>query len=141
MRFMMIVRATPDTEAGVMPEPTLMAAMASYHEELAKSGVLLDATGLQPSAKGWRIHYRNGRRQVVDGPFAETKERIAGYTLIQVRDREEAIEWARRFPAPMGEGTDAILEVRQLYELCDFEPNEAVERFREMQASGSSAQA
>ena len=141
MRFMMIVRATPDTEAGVMPEPGLLAAMTGYHEELAKAGVLLDATGLQPSAKGWRIHYRNGRRHVVDGPFAETKELIAGYTLIQVRNREEAMEWARRFPAPMGDGTDAILEVRQLYEACDFEPNEAVERSHETQASRSPAQA
>ena len=141
MRFMMIVRATPDTEAGVMPEASLMAAMASYHEELAKAGVLLDATGLQPSTKGWRIHYRNGRRHVVDGPFAETKELIAGYTLIQVRNREEAMEWARRFPAPMGEGTDAILEVRQLYESCDFEPKQGVERLSETQASRSSAQA
>jgi hypothetical protein len=141
MRFMMIVRATPDTEAGVMPESTLMAAMTTYHEELARAGVLLDATGLQPSAKGWRIHYRNGQRQVVDGPFAETKELIAGYTLIQVRSREEAMEWARRFPAPMGEGTDAILEVRQLYELCDFEPNEAIERLRETHAGRSSAHA
>jgi len=141
MRFMMIVRATPDTEAGAMPEASLIAAMASYHEELARAGVLLDATGLQPSAKGWRIHYRNGRRHVVDGPFAETKELIAGYTLIQVRNREEAMEWARRFPAPMGEGTDAILEVRQLYEACDFEPKLGVERLREPQASRSSAQA
>jgi hypothetical protein len=141
MRFMMIVRATPDTEAGVMPESSLMAAMASYHEELAKAGVLLDATGLQPSAKGWRIHFRNGRRHVVDGPFAETKELIAGYTLIQVRNREEAMEWARRFPAPMGEGTDAILEVRQLHESCDFEPKQADERMRETEANPSSAQA
>ena len=141
MRFMMIVRATPDTEAGVMPEAGLIAAMTSYHEELAKAGVLLDATGLQPSAKGWRIHYRNGRRHVVDGPFAETKELIAGYTLIQVRNREEAMEWARRFPAPMGEGTDAILEVRQLYESCDFEPQPAVERLRDTEATRSSARA
>ena len=141
MRFMMIVRATPDTEAGAMPEASLIAAMASYHEELARAGVLLDATGLQPSAKGWRIHYRNGRRHVVDGPFAETKELIAGYTLIQVRNREEAMEWARRFPAPTGEGTDAILEVRQLYEACDFEPKQGVEHLRETQASRSSAQA
>ena len=141
MRFMMIVRATPDTEAGAMPEASLIAAMTSYHEELAKAGVLLDAAGLQPSAKGWRIHHGNGRRRIVDGPFAETKELIAGYTLIQVRDREEAMEWARRFPAPMGEGTDAVLEVRQLYESCDFEPKHGVERLRETQASSTSAQA
>ena len=141
MRFMMIVRATPDTEAGAMPEASLIAAMTSYNEELAKAGVLLDATGLQPSAKGWRIHYRNGQRHIVDGPFAETKELIAGYTLIQVRSREEAMEWARRFPAPMGEGTDAILEVRQLYESCDFEPDQPAERSRKTQASHTSARA
>ena len=122
MRFMMIVKATADSEAGVMPEADLMAAMAAYHEELAQAGVLLDGAGLQPSAKGWRIHYGSGPRRVVDGPFAETRELMAGYTLIQVRDREEAMEWARRFPAPMGEGADAVLEVRQLYELSDFEP-------------------
>jgi len=138
---MIIVRATPDTEAGVMPEESLMAAMANYHEELVKAGVLLDAAGLQPSAKGWRIRYRANRASVIDGPFAETKELIAGYTLIQVRDREEAMEWARRFPAPMGEATDAVLEVRQLYESCDFEPNHGVERLRETQASSTSAQA
>jgi len=134
MRFMIIVKATPDTEAGVMPEESLMAAMATYHEELAKAGVLLDAAGLQPSAKGWRIRYRGGRRQVIDGPFSEAKELIAGYTLIQVRGREEAMEWARRFPAPMGESVDAEIEVRQLFEMSDFAPGEAVDRFREMEA-------
>ena len=134
MRFMMIVRATPDTEAGTMPEEGLMAAMATYHEELAQAGVLLEASGLQPSSKGWRIRYQGRERSVVDGPFAETKELIAGYTLIQVRSREEAMEWARRFPAPMGDGVDATLEVRQLFELCDFAPGESVERFREMDA-------
>ena len=129
MRFMIIVKATPDTEAGVMPEESLMAAMATYHEELAKAGVLLDAAGLQPSARGWRIRYRGGRRQVIDGPFSEAKELIAGYTLIQVRGREEAMEWARRFPAPMGESVDAEIEVRQLFELEDFGDSEAVKRF------------
>jgi hypothetical protein len=121
MRFMIQVRATPTTEAGEMPaDPTLMRRMDAYHADLVKAGVLLDAAGLQPSAKGWRVQYRDGRCRVVDGPFAETKELIAGYTLIQVRDRDEAMEWARRFPAPMGEGVDATLEVRQLYEAEDF---------------------
>ncbi len=133
MRFMIIVKATPDTEAGVMPEESLMAAMASYHEELVKAGVLLDAAGLQPSTKGWRIRYRANRISVTDGPFAETKELIAGYTLIQVRNREEAMEWARRFPAPMGTEVDAEIEVRQLFEMCDFGPGESVERFRALQ--------
>jgi hypothetical protein len=132
MRFMIIVKATPDSEAGVMPEEPLLTAMADYHEQLAKAGVLLDGNGLHPSAKGWRIRYSGGQRQVVDGPFSETKELIAGYTLIQVRSREEALEWTRRFPAPMGELKDAEIEVRQLYELEDFAQGEAVGRFREM---------
>jgi len=135
MRFMIIVKATPDSEAGVMPEESLMAAMAGYHEELVKAGVLLDGAGLQPSAKGWRVRYRADRRSVIEGPFAETKELIAGYTLIQVRSREEAMEWARRFPAPMGEGVDAEIEVRQLYEMADFAPGEAVDRFRDLEAN------
>ena len=134
MRFMIIVRATPDTEAGVMPEEPLMAAMAGYHEELVKAGVLLDAAGLQPSAKGWRIRHRANRASVIDGPFADTKELIAGYTLIQVRSREEAMEWARRFPAPMGEHVDAEIEVRQLYEMGDFAPGDSVDRFRAVEA-------
>jgi len=132
MRFMIIVRATPKTEAGVMPEEKLFAAMAEYHEQLVKAGVLLDASGLQPSSKGWRIRYSGGKRTVIDGPFAETKELIAGYTVIQVRSRDEALEWTRRFPAPMGELEDAEIEVRQMFELEDFEPSESVERFREM---------
>ena len=123
MRFMIIVKATPESEAGVMPEEPLMAAMADYHEQLAKAGVLLDAHGLHPSVKGWRVVYdRQGGRRIVDGPFAETKELIAGYTLIQVRSRDEAMEWARRFPAPMGEGVAAEIEVRPLYEMDDFAP-------------------
>ena len=132
MRFMIIVKASADSEAGVMPPDSLMAAMASYHEALAQAGVLLDANGLQPSRHGWRVRYRGGERQVVDGPFAETKELIAGYTLIQVRSREEAMEWARRFPAPFGEGVDGEIELRPLFELDDFAPGEAVERFREL---------
>ena len=110
-----------------------MAEMAAYHEELARAGVLLDAAGLQPSRTGWRVRYRGAQRQVVDGPFAETKELLAGYTLIQTRTREEAFEWARRFPAPMGRRAGEI-EVRQLFELGDFEPGAAVERFRELLA-------
>jgi hypothetical protein len=135
MRFMIIVKATAMSESGAMPEESLMAAMGTYHEELAKAGVLLDATGLQPSSKGWRIRYSQGQRTVIDGPFAESKELIAGYTLIQVRSREEAMEWARRFPAPFGEHADGEIEVRQLFELDDFEPGPAVERFRELDAT------
>jgi len=134
MRFMIMVRANATSEAGEMPEDdTVFAAMATYHEELAKAGVLLDATGLQPSSKGWRIRYSGGKSTVIDGPFAETKELIAGYTLIQVRSREEAMEWARRFPAPFGASADGEIEVRQLYEMDDFPPSESIERFRELE--------
>ena len=137
MRFMIIVKATADSEAGRMPEDALLAEMASYHEELAKAGVLLDGSGLKPSSAGWRIRYRAGQRTVVDGPFAEAKELVAGYTLIQVRSRDEAMEWARRFPAPMGPMADAEIEVRPLFELEDFAPSPAIERFREMDAARS----
>src|SRR5687767_15826294 len=106
MRYMILVKATEDSEAGVMPEEELFETMAAYHEELQKAGVLLDASGLQPSAKGWRIKYSGGKRTVVDGPFAETRELIAGYTLIQVKSREEALEWTRRYPNPVGEGAE-----------------------------------
>lgn len=135
MRFMIIVKASPDSEAGVMPKPEMLAAMATYHEQLAKAGVLLDGSGLQPSAKGWRIRYDQGQRIVTDGPFAETKELIAGYTLIQVRSREEALEWTRRFPCPQEDESAAEIEVRQMFELEDFTPGEAIERFRELDAS------
>jgi hypothetical protein len=135
---MIIVKATKESEAGAMPEEKLIAAMATYHEELAKSGVLLDATGLQPTSKGWRIRYTGDKRTVVDGPFAETKELIAGYTLIKVKSREEALEWTRRFPNPVGEGKPAEIEVRQLFELEDFGPSEAVDRFREMEKTKKS---
>ncbi|USU18577.1 YciI family protein [Paraburkholderia fungorum] len=135
MRFMIIVKATALSEAGGPPDEALMAAMGAYHAELVKAGVLLDATGLQPSSKGWRIRYSAGKRTVIDGPFAETKELIAGYTLIQVRSREEAMEWARRFPAPFGEQADGEIEVRQLYELEDFEPSPELERFKELDAA------
>ena len=132
MRFMIIVKATKDSEAGVMPEKQLIAAMAQYHEELVKAGVLLDASGLRPSAKGWRVKFSGDKRGLVDGPFAETKELIAGYTLIQVKSKEEAIEWTRRFPNPTGDSKQSEIEVRQLFGLEDFGPSEAVQRFREM---------
>jgi hypothetical protein len=134
MRFMILVKATAASEAGKMPEEELIAAMATYHEELAKAGVLLDASGLQPTSKGWRIRYSGGRRTVIDGPFAETKELLAGYTLIQVRSREEAMEWSRRFPGPCS-GGDGEVEVRQLLGLDDFEPSAAMDRFRKLQGT------
>jgi len=132
MRFMIIIKATKESEAGVMPEEKLIAEMAKYHEELAKAGVLLDGSGLQRSSKGWRIRYTAGKRTVVDGPFAETKELIAGYTLIQTKSKEEALEWSKRFPNPAIGGKDCEIEVRQLFELEDFGRSEAVERFRDM---------
>jgi hypothetical protein len=130
---MIIVKATKDSEAGVMPSEELIAVMATYHETLQKDGALLDASGLQPSAKGWRIKYSGGKRTVIDGPFAETKELIAGYTLIQTKSREEAIERTKRFPNPAVDGKEGEIEVRQLFELEDFGPSEAMERFRDME--------
>jgi hypothetical protein len=137
MRFMILVKATPASEAGGFPEDSekVFQAMASYHEELARAGALLDASGLQPSSKGWRVQYEAGKRSIVDGPFTETKELIAGYTLIQTRTRDEAIEWSRRFPNPVGEGIGCQIEVRQLYELEDFDgivDAGTTERFRDI---------
>jgi hypothetical protein len=130
MRFMIIVKATKDSEAGVMREEKLIAAMATYHEELAKAGALLDASGLQPSSKGWRIKYSGEKRTVIDGPFTETKELVAGYTIIQVKSREEALQWTKRFPNPAMK--DGEIEVRELFELEDFGPSDAIGRFRDM---------
>jgi len=137
MKFMIIVKATPDSEAGRFPPDAekLFQAMATYHEELAKAGVLLDASGLQPSSKGWRIRYEGGQRRVIDGPFTESKELIAGYTMIQCRNRDEALEWTRRFPNPVGENLPAEIEVRQLYEMEDFDglvSTETEERFKKI---------
>lgn len=138
MRFMIIVKATADSEAGRFPpnpEP-LFQAMAAYHEELSRAGALLDASGLQPSSKGWRVQYEGGKSRVVDGPFTESKELIAGYTLIQTRTREEALEWSRRFPNPVGEGATCHIEVRQLYEMDDFDgivQEETKQRFEKIE--------
>ncbi|HVZ44800.1 MAG TPA: YciI family protein [Ramlibacter sp.] len=139
MRFMIIVKATPESEAGGWPEGSdkLFEAMGAYHEELARAGALLDASGLQPSSKGWRIRYgANDKRTVIDGPFTESKELVAGYTLIQTRTREEALEWTRRFPNPVGFDAQGVeIEVRQLYELEDFEgiaPKQEIEKFKEI---------
>lgn len=130
MRFMIIVKATADSEAGVMPPESLINEMAEYHEQLQKAGVLIDGSGLQPTSKGWRVEYKGEQRSVIDGPFAETKELITGYTVIQVGTREEAVEWSKRFPNPTLDGGDCHIEVRQYFELDDFEPSEALERHR-----------
>jgi|SRR6185437_14818713 len=132
MRFMMIVKASKDSEAGVMPSEEILSAMGKYNEQLMKAGVLLDLAGLQSSSKGARIKFSGGKRTVIDGPFAETKELIAGYWIIQVKSREEAIEWAKRVPAPHGEGQEGEIEIRQFFELDDFAPSDAVDRAREL---------
>jgi hypothetical protein len=131
MRFMILVRATKTSEAGRFPDSfeEIASAMTDYHEELAKAGALLDASGLQPSSKGWRVKYSGGERAVIDGPFTESKELIAGYTLIETKSREEALEWSRRFPKPFEE--DCEIEVRQLFDLEDLPESEAIRRFRE----------
>jgi hypothetical protein len=134
MRFMMIVKANKDTEAGVMPEEKLIAAMTRYNEELTKAGVLINGAGLQPSSKGARIKFSpGGKRTAVEGPFTETSGMIAGYWLIQAKSKEEALEWAKRAPAPHGEDKEAEIELRQLFELDDFAPSEAIEDARKLE--------
>jgi hypothetical protein len=132
MRFMMIVKASKDSEAGKMPSEELLTAMGKYNDELMKAGALLDLSGLQPSSKGARIKFSGGKHTVIDGPFVETRELIAGFWIIQVKSKEEAIEWAKRVPAPHGQGGEAEIEIRQLFELEDFGPSKAVDRAREL---------
>jgi hypothetical protein len=132
MRFMMIVKGNKDSEAGKMPSEELLAAMGKYNEELMKAGVLLDLSGLQPTSKGARIKFSKGKRTVIDGPFTESKELIAGYWIIQVKSKEEAIEWAKRVPCPHGEDQEGEIEIRQFFELDDFAPSKAVGQAREL---------
>jgi hypothetical protein len=134
VRFMMMIKANNDTEAGVMPEEKTLDAMARYNEELVKAGVLLDGMGLQPSSKGARVRFSRGKPTVIDGPFTESKELIAGFWLIQVKSKEEAIEWAKRVPfdPDVHMGGEGEIEVRQVFELEDFGESEAVERHREL---------
>ncbi len=122
MRFLMIVKANKDSEAGVLPGPELLAAMGRFNQEMSKAGVLVDAMGLQSSAKGARVRFAGDRRIVTDGPFAETKELIAGFWIIQVKSRQEAIEWAKRSPNPHP-GQESEIEIRQVFEAEDFGPN------------------
>ncbi|QAY93239.1 MULTISPECIES: YciI family protein [unclassified Pseudomonas] len=136
MRFMIIVKASQDSEAGVMPSEELLTAMGNYNEELVKAGILIECDGLQPSSKGARVRFSGEKRTVIDGPFAETKELIAGYWIWQVKSKQEAIEWVKRCPNPMP-GTDAEIEIRQVFEAEDFgaeftpELREQEERLRE----------
>lgn len=140
MRFMIIVKSHPEFEAATSPDPdpAVMAAMGRYHEELAQAGALIDGNGLHPSRTGWRVVYGADGVRVVDGPFAETQELIAGYTLINVASRDEALAWTRRFPNPVGTGREAVVEVRQLFELEDFTPGEEIERMKRLAMAGSS---
>ena len=129
MRVMVIVKATKNSEAGVMPSPELFEAMGKFNEELVEAGVMLAGDGLQPSRAGKRVRFANGKKHILDGPFAETKELIAGYWIWQVRSMDEALEWARRCPDPMP-GEESELELRPLYEMEDFGevPPEVLER-------------
>jgi hypothetical protein len=127
MRFMVIVKASKDSEAGVLPDEKILSEMAKFNEEMVKAGVMLAGEGLQASSKGARIRFDGAKRTVTDGPFAETKELVAGFWLIQVRSKEEAIEWIKRAPFEEGE-----VEIRQVFELEDFGAGEAVERHKRL---------
>jgi hypothetical protein len=143
VRFMMLLKADKRTEAGVLPTQKDLEVMGKYNEELAKAGVLLDGAGLQPSSKGAKVTFQNGKPQVTDGPFAETKELIAGYWMIQVNSKAEAIDWAKRVPfdhIPI-EGRAPEIELRQMFELSDFpDVPPAVAEFEETFTSGRTAQ-
>jgi hypothetical protein len=127
MRLMMIVKASNGSEAGVMPSEKELADMARYNEELVKAGVMLDGAGLKPSVNGARIRYSGAKRTVTDGPFSEAKELIAGYWIIQVKSKEEAVEWAKRVPFEDGE-----VELRPFFELEDFAPGPAIDHHKEL---------
>jgi len=134
MKFMILVKATRDSEAGVMPtDDGLLTEMVGFHEEMAKAGVLVDGAGLRRSAEGWRIKYsKGGKRTLVDGPFTETKELVAGYTIIDVKSREEAIAWTKRYPNPSLDGGECEIEVRPFIPLEDFGDGPAVQKAREL---------
>jgi hypothetical protein len=129
MRFMVLVKANEESEAGVLPDEKILAAMGKYNEELVKAGVMLAGDGLQPTSKGARVRFDGNKRTVIDGPFAETKELIAGYWIWQCKSKEEAIEWLKRAPFDGG----AEVEIRQIYELSDFGESEAIEHHRKLQ--------
>src|SRR5512145_337363 len=128
MRFLMIVKASKESEAGVMPTEQELADMAKYNEQLVKAGAMLDGAGLHPSREGVRVNFDTGKPRVIDGPFAETKELIAGYWLVQFKTRQECIEWAKRVPFKEGE-----IEIRQLFELEEFTQGPAIEHHRQLQ--------
>ena len=129
MRFMVLVKANKASEAGILPDEQMLGAMGKYNEELVKAGVMLAGDGLQPSSNGARVRFEGEKRTVIDGPFTETKELVAGYWIWQCRTKEEAIEWLKR--APFAEGEE--VEIRQVYELSDFGESEAIEQHRKLQ--------
>ena len=131
MRFMVMVKATKDSEAGKMPSEELLGAMAKFNEELVKAGVMLDGNGLHPSSKGARVRFAGNKRSVVDGPFAETKELVAGYWIIQAKNLAEAVEWMKRCPNPHED--DGEIEIRQLFELEDFGESPAIDHHRRLE--------
>ena len=132
MRFIVMVKASKDSEAGKMPSEELLAAMGKFNEELVKAGVMLDGNGLHASSKGARIKFSGDKRTVVDGPFAETKELVAGYWIIQAKNLAEAKEWMKRCPNP--HENDGEIEIRQIFELDDFGDSEALDRHRRLDA-------
>ena len=133
MRFMMIVKSSAACEAGRTPSEALLAAMGEYNKELMRAGVLVDLSGLQPTSKGARVKYLGGKTTVVDGPFAETKELIGGYWIIDVKSKAEAIEWAKRIPVQADDNEEREIEVRQYYEFTDFLPGKAIQEARELE--------
>jgi hypothetical protein len=128
MRFMVIVKANKDSEGGVLPDAKILAEMGKFNEELVKAGVMLAGEGLQPSAKGARVRFSKGKKTVIDGPFAETKELVAGFWLWQVKSREEAIEWLKRAPFE-----DTEVEIRQVFETADFAPSDPTGELRKQE--------
>ena len=132
MRFMMIVKASESSEKGVLPTNELISSMNSYNQELAKAGVLLDLDGLAPSSQGARVVFKGDKRSVVDGPFAETKELIAGVWVIQAKSLDEAIEWAKRAPNPHPDGAETHIEIRRVFELEDLGDMPAIQEAREL---------
>ena len=141
MRYMIIVKASANSESGAKPTEALFTRMAAYHEALSRAGILVDASGLQATSKGWRVEVRGEHRSIVDGPFAETKELIAGYTIIRVKSEQQARDWTARFPNPNPDDGPWHIEVRRMYELDDFEPNPAVDVFRKLAGNGKPASA
>jgi len=121
MRFMVLVKASKDSEAGVLPDEKLLAEMGKYNEELAKAGVMLAGEGLQPSSKGARVRFSGDKRTVIDGPFTETKELVAGFWIMQAKSKQEVIDWVKRCPNPMP-GQESEIEIRQIFEAEDFGP-------------------